>query len=133
MDGDQHEPAFLVEPQRVEVIVRCYQPKPRAAGLPREFLRRVDQRVSDSRAGLRAVDCHDLARACFGAQRDESDDFIAALRGKTGEFVRTIDDAVRDDDLRAPAPRDELAYAFAISRGERADDKVTRFDGVPLA
>lgn len=106
------------------IVVRRDQKQSLAARLPRERSHRIDQRRTDTLVGLQTVERDDLARAAVDTKRDQPDDLAAAPRDETGQFVRTINDAARNYDLRAPLSRREIRNPAAVGGCERLDDIV---------
>ena len=104
--------------------VRRDEPQTRAVGLPRVRDDGIEQRRSDSLARLQAVERHDLAGVADDVQGEQADNYIPFARDKAGEFVRTIYDAVRDDDLCTPTLGHECADAVSVGAEERTDEEI---------
>ena len=124
MDGDEHQAALLIKAERIQVVVGRNEPQTRAIGLPRERNRRIEEVRSDSLARLEAVERHDLTCVANDAQGDQTHHRISLPRGEAREFVRSVDDAVRHDDLRTPTLDYQFANAGTVGWEKRADEVI---------
>src|SRR5437764_13457679 len=114
MNGDEREAAFLIEAQRVEIIIRGDQPEPLAACFSCRPRDRLDQQRAYTDPRLGAIDRHDLAVLIFKRVREQSHPVPFEDGDEAGQRLWMIDLAMSDDDRIAPVFNDTLPYPFAV-------------------
>src|SRR5947209_7081111 len=72
VNGDEPEAAFLIEVQRMEIIIRGDQPEPLTACFSCRLYDCLDQQRADTDPRLGAIDRHDLAVLIFKSVREQS-------------------------------------------------------------
>src|SRR5260370_16842008 len=119
MNGDEHEAAFLIEVQRMEIIIRRDQPEPLAACLSCRLRDCLDQQRAYADSRLCASDRHDLAVLIFKRVREQSHPVTFQDGDEAGQCLWMIDLAVSDDDSIAPGFDENLPYPFPSFVGNR--------------
>src|SRR5207247_11188493 len=128
MNSDEREAAFLIEAQRMEIIIRCDQPEPLTACFSCRLLGCLDQQHAYTEPGLCAIDSNELAVLIFKRVREQSHPVPFQDGDKAGQRMWMIDFAASDDDRIAPAFDDKLPYPFAVFGGQRPHLQRKTFD-----
>src|SRR6266446_1122990 len=129
MNGDEHEAAFLIEAQRMEIIIRGDQPEPLAACCSCRLRDCLDQQRAYTDPRLCAVESHDLAVLIFKRVREQSHPVPFQDGDEAGQRLWMIDLAVSDDERIAPVFDESLPYPFAVFGGKQSHLQRKAFDG----
>src|SRR5579875_3401799 len=129
VDGDEREAAFLIEAQRVEIVVCGNQPEPFAACLAGCLRDCLDQSRTDTNPRLRAIKRHDLAVFTFKRVCKQAYSLPAQDGDEAGQHMWMVDLAVSNDDGRAPIFADTLLHPRAIFGSERPHFQRKAFAG----
>src|SRR2546423_8934578 len=121
MNGDEREAAFLIEAQRLEIIIRGDQPEPLAACFSCRLRDCLDQQRANTDPRLCAIESHDLTVLIFKRVREQSHLVTFQHGDEARQHLWMIDLAVSDDDSIAPVFNDKLPYPFAVFGGKRSD------------
>ena len=91
MNGDECEAAFLIEVQRMEIIIRCDQPEPLAACFLCRLRDCLDQQCAYPDPRLGAIERHDLAALIFKSVRQQSHPLPFQDGDEAGQRLGMID------------------------------------------
>ncbi len=99
MNGDERVATFLIEVQRMEIIIRCDQPEPLAACFSCRLCDCLDQQRAYTDPRLCAIESHDLAVSIFKSVREQSHSVPFQDGDEAGQRMWVIDLAVSDDGI----------------------------------
>src|SRR5438034_11600605 len=112
MNGDECEAAFLIEAQRMEIIIRGDQPEPLAACFSCHLRDCLDQQRAYTDPRLGAIESHDLAVLLFKSVREQSYPVPFQDGDEAGQRLWMIDLAVSHDESIAPVFDGSLPHPF---------------------
>src|SRR5215472_107265 len=129
MNSEEPETVFLIEAQRVEIIICGDQPEPLAACFSRHPRDCLDQQRTYTDPRLCARKRHDLAVLLFKSVREQSHPVSFQDGNEAGQGMWMIDLAVSHDDRISPVFDGSLLYPFAVLSGKRSDLQGKACDG----
>src|SRR5690349_20304643 len=115
------EPAALVEPQRVDVVVGRGEPDFTAVEVPRGAGRGLDEQRPDADPALDRVERDDLQGVPDQLVGEKADDAAGPFGYESGQLSRAEYGAVDGDVLGPPEFRDEPGEHRAVALADRSD------------
>ena len=117
----QPEPAALVEPERVDVVVGGGEPDLAAAEAPRRARRGLDEHGSDADPALDGVQRDDLQYLPLHLVGEQADDPPGPFGDEPGQFGGPQHAAVHGDEFGTPQLGDEPGEHRAVALTDRSD------------